>query len=132
MSNLESRGKQKKRKAGRLGTSQTYHRGTRPHVVLYKYWWQKFLLLKPNLIVRISLTRTVDREVYPLLTSCIVPRPIALVSSISSDGIPNLAPFRGVFFQHILVNQSDLTLSSSYFSMVRLTSSVNALKLICL
>ncbi|KAG1862577.1 hypothetical protein DFJ58DRAFT_700497 [Suillus subalutaceus] len=37
------------------------------------------------------------REVYPLLTSCIVPRPIALVSSMSSDGIPNLAPFRGVF-----------------------------------
>jgi hypothetical protein len=58
------------------------------------------VLLKPNLIVRISLTRTADREVYPLLTSCIVPRPIALVSSTSSHGISNLAPFRGVFSAH--------------------------------
>lgn len=30
---------------------------------------------------------------YKLLTSTVVPRPIALVSTISPDGIPNLAPF---------------------------------------
>jgi flavin reductase (DIM6/NTAB) family NADH-FMN oxidoreductase RutF len=30
---------------------------------------------------------------YKLLIGCIVPRPIALVSSVSSDGRPNLAPF---------------------------------------
>src|ERR1043165_190163 len=30
---------------------------------------------------------------YKLLIGCIVPRPIALVSSVSPDGRPNLAPF---------------------------------------
>ena len=30
---------------------------------------------------------------YQLLTSIIVPRPIAFVSTVSADGIPNLAPF---------------------------------------
>lgn len=34
------------------------------------------------------------RETYRFLTSAIVPRPIAFVSSLSADGIPNLAPFR--------------------------------------
>ena len=32
-------------------------------------------------------------EVYALLVGCVVPRPIAFVSSLSRDGIPNLAPF---------------------------------------
>lgn len=32
-------------------------------------------------------------EVYALLTGCVVPRPIAFVSSLSADGIANLAPF---------------------------------------
>lgn len=32
-------------------------------------------------------------ERYKLLIGCIVPRPIALVSSVSPDGRPNLAPF---------------------------------------
>lgn len=32
-------------------------------------------------------------QVYPVMTSCITPRPIAWVSSISTEGIPNLAPF---------------------------------------
>jgi flavin reductase (DIM6/NTAB) family NADH-FMN oxidoreductase RutF len=30
---------------------------------------------------------------YKLLIGCIVPRPIAFVSTISLDGMPNLAPF---------------------------------------
>ncbi len=32
-------------------------------------------------------------EVYSLLVGCVVPRPIAFVSSLSLDGVPNLAPF---------------------------------------
>lgn len=32
-------------------------------------------------------------DVYALLTGCVVPRPIAFVSSLGADGIPNLAPF---------------------------------------
>lgn len=33
------------------------------------------------------------RDAYKLIGSCIVPRPIAWVSSLSGNGIPNLAPF---------------------------------------
>ncbi len=33
------------------------------------------------------------QDVYKLLIGAIVPRPIALVSTVSHDGIPNLAPF---------------------------------------
>lgn len=33
------------------------------------------------------------RQVYKLMTGIIVPRPIALVSTIDRDGVPNLAPF---------------------------------------
>jgi flavin reductase (DIM6/NTAB) family NADH-FMN oxidoreductase RutF len=32
-------------------------------------------------------------EGYKLLTNLVVPRPIALVSTIGADGVPNLAPF---------------------------------------
>jgi flavin reductase (DIM6/NTAB) family NADH-FMN oxidoreductase RutF len=32
-------------------------------------------------------------EAYSLLTGCVVPRPIAFVSSLSREGVPNLAPF---------------------------------------
>ncbi|WP_026369739.1 flavin reductase family protein [Kallotenue papyrolyticum] len=33
------------------------------------------------------------REIYRLLIGCVVPRPIAWVSSLSADGVANLAPF---------------------------------------
>ena len=33
------------------------------------------------------------RENYQTLLSCVVPRPIAFVSTVSSDGVANLAPF---------------------------------------
>ncbi len=33
------------------------------------------------------------KEVYKLMSASILPRPIAFVSTISKDGIPNLAPF---------------------------------------
>ena len=32
-------------------------------------------------------------DTYSLLTGCVVPRPIAFVSSLSKAGVPNLAPF---------------------------------------
>ncbi|KAF7361824.1 Flavoprotein oxygenase [Mycena venus] len=34
-----------------------------------------------------------SRDTYKILTSAIVPRPIAFVSTLASDGVPNLAPF---------------------------------------
>jgi len=34
-----------------------------------------------------------DREAYRLLISAVIPRPIAWVSSLSADGVRNLAPF---------------------------------------
>jgi len=37
---------------------------------------------------------TNGRALYQLMTSGIIPRPIAFVSSISHDGVENLAPFR--------------------------------------
>src|ERR1035437_7615319 len=33
------------------------------------------------------------REIYKLMTGLIVPRPVALVSTVSRDGVANLAPF---------------------------------------
>jgi flavin reductase (DIM6/NTAB) family NADH-FMN oxidoreductase RutF len=38
---------------------------------------------------------------YKLMTSGIVPRPVAFVSSLSKDGTPNLAPFRSVYTHSI-------------------------------
>ncbi len=34
-----------------------------------------------------------SRQIYKLMTGIIVPRPIALVSTVDSRGIANLAPF---------------------------------------
>jgi flavin reductase (DIM6/NTAB) family NADH-FMN oxidoreductase RutF len=42
------------------------------------------------------------RERYNLLISCVVPRPIAWVSSLSAAGLPNLAPFS--FFNCVSVD----------------------------
>ena len=42
------------------------------------------------------------REIYKLMTGMIVPRPIALVSTIDRDGIANLAPFS--FFSGVGAN----------------------------
>lgn len=61
---------------------------------------------------------TLNRDAYKLLTSAIVPRPIAFVSTISHDGIRNLAPFRSVQKELPTVPRFELTTSSSYFSMV--------------
>ncbi|KAF8893838.1 hypothetical protein BD779DRAFT_1503694 [Infundibulicybe gibba] len=40
-----------------------------------------------------DLQNSTPKETYQLLTSAIVPRPIAFVSSLSLEGLPNLAPF---------------------------------------
>jgi flavin reductase (DIM6/NTAB) family NADH-FMN oxidoreductase RutF len=45
---------------------------------------------------------TGPQEVYKLMVGVIVPRPIAFVSSVSADGVPNLAPFS--FFTGISAN----------------------------
>jgi flavin reductase (DIM6/NTAB) family NADH-FMN oxidoreductase RutF len=42
------------------------------------------------------------KDVYKLMIGAIVPRPIAFVSTLSADGIPNLAPFS--FFTGISAN----------------------------
>src|SRR5947207_6755535 len=42
------------------------------------------------------------RNIYKLMVGVIVPRPIAFVSTISREGIPNLAPFS--FFTGISAN----------------------------
>src|SRR4051794_36173695 len=42
------------------------------------------------------------QNIYKLMIGTIIPRPIAFVSSLSADGIPNLAPFS--FFTAISAN----------------------------
>ncbi|KAJ8503133.1 hypothetical protein ONZ45_g11133 [Pleurotus djamor] len=65
-----------------------------------------------------TIFRTIDfsgtvqpKNGYKLLTSAIVPRPIAFVSSISVDGVPNLAPFS--YFSMVSHNPPLLSVSFS-------------------
>ncbi len=51
------------------------------------------------------------RENLKTLLSCVLPRPIAFVSTISSDGIPNLAPFS--FFNAVGSNPPAVVFSPS-------------------
>ena len=50
------------------------------------------------------------QAIYKLLIGCVVPRPIAWVSSLSDDAIPNLAPFS--FFMAVCNNPPTLAFSS--------------------
>jgi flavin reductase (DIM6/NTAB) family NADH-FMN oxidoreductase RutF len=52
----------------------------------------------------------VPQSIYKLLIGCVVPRPIAWVSSLSEDGIPNLAPFS--FFMAVCNDPPTLAFSS--------------------
>ena len=52
--------------------------------------------------VQIDPSSTEVRNIYKLLIGAVVPRPIAFVSSLSSDGVPNLAPFS--FFTVVSAN----------------------------
>lgn len=54
------------------------------------------LLLRRRISCKFGLVSSCYRNAYKLLTSAIVPRPIAFVSSLSASGVPNLAPFRSV------------------------------------
>ena len=54
--------------------------------------------------------RTFD-NFYRVLTGVVVPRPIAFVSTISTDGILNLAPFS--FFNAVASNPPTIVFSSS-------------------
>jgi flavin reductase (DIM6/NTAB) family NADH-FMN oxidoreductase RutF len=49
--------------------------------------------------MRIDLTSMPSRDAYRWMTSTIIPRPIAWVSTLSADGRANLAPFS--FFQGV-------------------------------
>ncbi|MEH2464802.1 flavin reductase family protein [Nostoc sp.] len=50
------------------------------------------------------------RNTYQLLVGSVVPRPIAWVSTIASDGTPNVAPFS--FFMGVTANPPTLAISS--------------------
>ena len=50
------------------------------------------------------------QSIYKLLIGCVVPRPIAWVSSLSDDALPNLAPFS--FFMAVCNNPPTLAFSS--------------------
>lgn len=52
--------------------------------------------------MQINIDTLSGREVYRLMSEIIVPRPIAWVSTISTNGITNLAPFS--FFQGVTSN----------------------------
>lgn len=47
---------------------------------------------------------------YPLLTASVAPRPIAWVSTVSADGVPNLAPYS--FFTVACADPAILTVTS--------------------
>jgi flavin reductase (DIM6/NTAB) family NADH-FMN oxidoreductase RutF len=43
--------------------------------------------------MQIDPANTSQKDIYKILSGSVIPRPIGWVSSISEDGIPNLAPF---------------------------------------
>ncbi|TEB37629.1 hypothetical protein FA13DRAFT_1726740 [Coprinellus micaceus] len=60
---------------------------------------------------RWDMESTTPRDAYKLMTSAIVPRPIALVSTLSNEGIANLAPFS--YFSMISHNPPMVSVSFS-------------------
>lgn len=51
---------------------------------------------------QIDPSSTAPQDLYKLLIGLVIPRPIAFVSSLSADGVPNLAPFS--FFTVVSAN----------------------------
>ncbi|MGQ2985505.1 flavin reductase family protein [Flavobacterium sp.] len=43
--------------------------------------------------MQIDPAHTSQKDVYKILTGSVIPRPIGWISTVSEDGIPNLAPF---------------------------------------
>ncbi|HXH11917.1 MAG TPA: flavin reductase family protein [Alphaproteobacteria bacterium] len=60
--------------------------------------------------MQIDLQSAAPQAIYKLLIGCVVPRPIAWVSSLSEDSIPNLAPFS--FFMAVCNDPPTLAFSS--------------------
>jgi flavin reductase (DIM6/NTAB) family NADH-FMN oxidoreductase RutF len=52
----------------------------------------------------------VPQSIYKLLIGCVVPRPIAWVSSLGEDAVPNLAPFS--FFMAVCNDPPTLAFAS--------------------
>ncbi|HEY4613560.1 MAG TPA: flavin reductase family protein [Bacteroidota bacterium] len=65
------------------------------------------------------------RALYQLLISCVVPRPIALVTSVSASGIVNAAPFS--FFNAVSANPPILMISVDRRGGIRKDTSSNIL-----
>jgi flavin reductase (DIM6/NTAB) family NADH-FMN oxidoreductase RutF len=59
--------------------------------------------------VEIDPSGMASTAVYKLLIGCIVPRPIAWVSTLSADGVPNVAPFS--FFMGVCSDPPTLAFS---------------------
>jgi len=62
--------------------------------------------------VIIDPSTTAPLNIYKLLVGAVVPRPIAFVSTISAEGVPNLAPFS--FFTVASANPPVLCFTTSY------------------
>lgn len=62
----------------------------------------------------IDPSKTTYKENYHLMTGCVVPRPIAFVSTVSDDGQPNLAPFS--YFNAVTSDPPTLCFSPGYRS----------------
>ncbi len=43
--------------------------------------------------MQIDPAHTSQKDIYKILTGAVIPRPIGWISTVSKDGIPNLAPF---------------------------------------
>jgi len=67
-----------------LVPENVYHSGWEPKTKQKCPYGNKFLSMTPA---------EIGRGTYKLLISCIVPRPIALVSTVSAKGVRNLAPY---------------------------------------
>lgn len=64
------------------------------------------------MLIDLSTSELSRRELYSLLVSIVTPRPIALVSSMSSDGVPNVAPFS--WYNMVSVNPPALMFVPGY------------------
>jgi flavin reductase (DIM6/NTAB) family NADH-FMN oxidoreductase RutF len=63
-------------------------------------------------IVTFDFAKLTGRERYKLLIGAVVPRPIALVTTIGRDGVPNAAPFS--FFNCLSADPAILALGVEY------------------
>ncbi|TVR92061.1 MAG: flavin reductase family protein [Spirochaetaceae bacterium] len=62
--------------------------------------------------MELKLEHVSTAEVYKLLIGCVVPRPIAWITSQSLDGVVNLAPFS--FFNAVASNPPTISVSFAY------------------